>query len=56
MGFAAAKQEIGVAPVKVGHISKAVYGLGLAIFHCFGIRLPPYIFIFQYPDLSDPTL
>jgi len=31
MGFTAAKQEIGAAPVKVGHISKAVYGLGLAI-------------------------
>ena len=56
MGFAAAKQEIGAAPVKVGHISKAVYGLGLAVLNCFGIRLPPYIFIFQYPDLSDPIL
>lgn len=28
MGFAAAKQEIGADPVKVGHIFKAVYGWG----------------------------
>ena len=28
----------------------------LAVLNRFDIRLPPYIFIFQYPDLSDPTL